>query len=222
MLVLLLLAARHYFGRSRQSALEVLSRSKEARAVRKAESSWRSGWTKSGTVPPVNETLIAIRALGAVRDGDRLKGLVRSLSRHEDDHTAWSSAAISALAVSGEREEALRLLDSNGGDDVANAVVAATEDSATTSRLLEMQRFGHLDLHGLSPTQVERLLKFLFDSALEIDGLSVVPGKGRHSSSNNGTSPVKAKMIQVVDSYPSLSLEPVENNLGAFVLRVAS
>lgn len=60
-------------GRRRLAPLEVLASSSDRRDVRRAETAWRRPLEKQGNAPPRSESDAALRALGAVADGDRIK-----------------------------------------------------------------------------------------------------------------------------------------------------
>ena len=81
-------------GRRRATPREILSTGTDRRDVRRAETAWRREY--ADRAPPVGETTAALRALGAVRDGDR----VASLLRWCDARGASSSRG----RVAGERE----------------------------------------------------------------------------------------------------------------------
>ena len=82
-------------GRQRSTPREILSTGTDRRDVRRAETAWRREY--ADRAPPISETTAALRALGAVRDGDRVESLLRWCDARGAAYSP--SAAVAALAL---------------------------------------------------------------------------------------------------------------------------
>ena len=234
-------------GRERKSAVEVLDDCwANARNVRKAETAWRREWQKVGAKPDCIEAAKAFRALGCIRDGDRVGALVRALDRCElspsEDLKEAYCAAICALAQAGAKDDAKTLLQKHrpdadllciamAGDDTDLVIVNdLRKDMVTQRALIKSQRFGRLDLHGLNWPQAKLALDFVMQQTdlpplrglveQHTTDLLVVTGKGIHSTT--GTSTIRAHLIDFLKDNAMVYEDNERIDPGAFRVRLLS
>jgi len=197
---------RSVLGKQRLAPLAVLRCSNTAKDIRRAETAWRKGL---GDGPaPLEDADAALRALGSVADGPRVRALLRRL----DKGGAYSpSAAIASLALCGDDAAAERLRRAVAAgappDSVALGLAGTAEIAeqcgakALAARfgaarpaclaLYALQRRGILDFHGLKAEDAVLALEILLDDeaagprAPVFPGdVLVVTGRGRHSPDN--------------------------------------
>ena len=195
-------------GRQRATPRDVLATSSDRRDVRRAETAWRREYADS--VPPPSETTTALRALGAVRDGDRVASLLRWL---DGRGAAYSpSAAVAALALAGETSAARARAASAPVDAVAAALADADAIAAHLVTLHAFQRTGALDLHGLDASEGVRAVSLLLDMP-STDEVLIITGRGKHSK---GASTVKRDVHELLTRRGAAF---VEENEGAVRLQ---
>ena len=164
-------------GRRRATPREILSTGTDRRDVRRAETAWRREY--ADRAPPVGETTAALRALGAVRDGDRVASLLRWCDARGAAYSP--SAAVAALALAGHATAARARAAASNVDAVA-AALTADGVSPHLAALHAAQRTGALDLHGLDPAEATRAVALLLDHRdLLTDDVLVITGRGKHS-----------------------------------------
>ena len=145
-------------GRQRLPPREILSTGTDRRDIRRAETAWRREC--ADRAPPVSETTAALRALGAVRDGDRVASLLRWCDARGAAYSP--SAAVAALALAGHATAARARAAASNVDAVA-AALTADGVSPHLAALHAAQRTGALDLHGLDPSEATRAVSLLLD-----------------------------------------------------------
>jgi len=198
-------------GRQRATPRDVLGTSTDRRAVRRAETAWRREY--ADIAPPPNEATTALRALGAVRDGDRVASLLRWL---DGRGAAYSpSAAVAALALAGETSAARARAASAPVDAVAAALAGADGSAPHLVTLHAFQRTGALDLHGLDASDATRACALLLDNRdiLGNDEVLIITGRGKHS---RGASAVKRDVHELLTRRGAAF---VEENEGAVRLQ---
>ena len=164
-------------GRRRATPREILSTGTDRRDIRRAETAWRREY--ADRAPPVGETTAALRALGAVRDGDRVASLLRWCDARGAAYSP--SAAVAALALAGHATAARARAAASNVDAVA-AALTADGVSPHLAALHAAQRTGALDLHGLDPAEATRAVSLLLDHRdLLTDDVLVITGRGKHS-----------------------------------------
>ena len=177
MLLQLALCVFIRIGRQRATPREILSTGTDRRDVRRAETAWRREY--ADRAPPVSETTAALRALGAVRDGDRVESLLRWCDARGAAYSP--SAAVAALALAGHATAARARAAASNVDAVA-AALTADGVSPHLAALHAAQRTGALDLHGLDPAEATRAVSLLLDHRdLLTDDVLVITGRGKHS-----------------------------------------
>ena len=177
MLLQLALCVFIRIGRQRLPPREILSTGTDRRDVRRAETAWRREY--ADRAPPVGETTAALRALGAVRDGDRVASLLRWCDARGAAYSP--SAAVAALALAGHKGAARARAAASNVDAVA-AALTADGVSPHLAALHAAQRTGALDLHGLDPAEATRAVALLLDHRdLLTDDVLVITGRGKHS-----------------------------------------
>ena len=216
-------------GRTKRQPLEVLNDPRvNYRQVRKAETSWRRKWQDKQTPKPA-EVEAVFRALGVIKDSDRIGALLRAVDRCEfrADTSRMFAAAMCALSISGAKDEAKQLLDRQpedadflalamAGDDDDDLMMELRHDTVAQRALIAMQRFGFLDLHGLNWDQAHLALRVVL-RAPEIthsDSLKVVTGRGRHCAPGKVT--LRDHVLELFNGDPMLQELP--DNAGAFRL----
>ena len=177
MLLQLALCVFIRIGRQRLPPREILSTGTDRRDIRRAETAWRREY--ADRAPPVSETTAALRALGAVRDGDRVASLLRWCDARDAAYSP--SAAVAALALAGHATAARARAAASDVDAVA-AALTADGVSPHLAALHAAQRTGALDLHGLDPSEATRAVSLLLDNRdLLTDDVLVITGRGKHS-----------------------------------------
>ena len=177
MLLQLALCVFIRIGRQRATPREILSTGTDRRDVRRAETAWRREY--ADRAPPGSETTAALRALGAVRDGDRVASLLRWCDARGAAYSP--SAAVAALALAGHATAARARAAASSVDAVA-AALTADGVSPHLAALHAAQRTGALDLHGLDPSEATRAVSLLLDHrGLLPDDVLVITGRGKHS-----------------------------------------
>ena len=177
MLLQLALCVFIRIGRQRLPPREILSTGTDRRDIRRAETAWRREY--ADRAPPVGETTAALRALGAVRDGDRVASLLRWCDARGAAYSP--SAAVAALALAGHATAARARAAASDVDAVA-AALTADGVSPHLAALHAAQRTGALDLHGLDPSEATRAVSLLLDNRdLLTDDVLVITGRGKHS-----------------------------------------
>ena len=197
-------------GRRRATPREILSTGTDRRDVRRAETAWRREY--ADRAPPVGETTAALRALGAVRDGDRVASLLRWCDARGAAYSP--SAAVAALALAGHATAARARAAASSVDAVA-AALTADGVSPHLAALHAAQRTGALDLHGLDPSEATRAVSLLLDHRdLLGDGdMLIITGRGKHS---RGGSAVKREVHELLTRRGAAF---VEENEGAVRLQ---
>ena len=197
-------------GRQRATPREILSTGTDRRDVRRAETAWRREY--ADRAPPVGETTAALRALGAVRDGDRVASLLRWCDARGAAYSP--SAAVAALALAGHATAARARAAASNVDAVA-AALTADGVSPHLAALHAAQRTGALDLHGLDPAEATRAVSLLLDHRdLLGDGdMLIITGRGKHS---RGGSAVKREVHELLTRRGAAF---VEENEGAVRLQ---
>jgi hypothetical protein len=196
-------------GRRRATPREILSTGTDRRDVRRAETAWRREY--ADRAPPVSETTAALRALGAVRDGDRVASLLRWCDARGAAYSP--SAAVAALALAG-RATAARARAAASDVDAVAAALTADGVSPHLAALHAAQRTGALDLHGLDPFEATRAVSLLLDHRdLLTDDVLVITGRGKHSQ---GGSAVKREVHELLTRRGAVF---VEENEGAVRLQ---
>ena len=196
-------------GRRRATPREILSTGTDRRDVRRAETAWRREY--ADRAPPVGETTAALRALGAVRDGDRVASLLRWCDARGAAYSP--SAAVAALALAGHATAARARAAASNVDAVA-AALTADGVSPHLAALHAAQRTGALDLHGLDPFEATRAVALLLDHRdLLTDDVLVITGRGKHSQ---GGSAVKREVHELLTRRGAVF---VEENEGAVRLQ---
>ena len=196
-------------GRRRATPREILSTGTDRRDVRRAETAWRREY--ADRAPPVGETTAALRALGAVRDGDRVASLLRWCDARGAAYSP--SAAVAALALAGHATAARARAAASNVDAVA-AALTADGVSPHLAALHAAQRTGALDLHGLDPSEATRAVSLLLDHRdLLTDDVLVITGRGKHSQ---GGSAVKREVHELLTRRGAVF---VEENEGAVRLQ---
>ena len=196
-------------GRRRATPREILSTGTDRRDVRRAETAWRREY--ADRAPPVSETTAALRALGAVRDGDRVASLLRWCDARGAAYSP--SAAVAALALAGHATAARARAAASNVDAVA-AALTADGVSPHLAALHAAQRTGALDLHGLDPAEATRAVSLLLDHRdLLTDDVLVITGRGKHSQ---GGSAVKREVHELLTRRGAVF---VEENEGAVRLQ---
>ena len=163
-------------GRRRATPREILSTGTDRRDVRRAETAWRREY--ADRAPPVSETTAALRALGAVRDGDRVASLLRWCDARGAAYSP--SAAVAALALAGHATAARARAAASNVDAVA-AALTADGVSPHLAALHAAQRTGALDLHGLDPAEATRAVALVLDHRDLLDDVLIITGRGKHS-----------------------------------------
>ena len=196
-------------GRQRATPREILSTGTDRRDVRRAETAWRREY--ADRAPPVGETTAALRALGAVRDGDRVASLLRWCDARGAAYSP--SAAVAALALAGHATAARARAAASNVDAVA-AALTADGVSPHLAALHAAQRTGALDLHGLDPAEATRAVALVLDHRdLLTDDVLVITGRGKHS---RGGSAVKREVHELLTRRGAMF---VEENEGAVRLQ---
>ena len=196
-------------GRRRATPREILSTGTDRRDIRRAETAWRREY--ADRAPPVSETTAALRALGAVRDGDRVASLLRWCDARGAAYSP--SAAVAALALAGHATAARARAAASNVDAVA-AALTADGVSPHLAALHAAQRTGALDLHGLDPAEATRAVSLLLDHRdLLTDDVLVITGRGKHSQ---GGSAVKREVHELLTRRGAVF---VEENEGAVRLQ---
>ena len=196
-------------GRQRATPREILSTGTDRRDIRRAETAWRREY--ADRAPPVSETTAALRALGAVRDGDRVASLLRWCDARGAAYSP--SAAVAALALAGHATAARARAAASNVDAVA-AALTADGVSPHLAALHAAQRTGALDLHGLDPSEATRAVSLLLDHRdLLTDDVLVITGRGKHSQ---GGSAVKREVHELLTRRGAVF---VEENEGAVRLQ---
>ncbi len=196
-------------GRRRATPREILSTGTDRRDVRRAETAWRREY--ADRAPPVGETTAALRALGAVRDGDRVASLLRWCDARGAAYSP--SAAVAALALAGHATAARARAAASNVDAVA-AALTADGVSPHLAALHAAQRTGALDLHGLDPSEATRAVSLLLDHRdLLTDDVLVITGRGKHSQKG---SVVKREVHELLTRRGAVF---VEENEGAVRLQ---
>ena len=196
-------------GRQRATPREILSTGTDRRDIRRAETAWRREY--ADRAPPVGETTAALRALGAVRDGDRVASLLRWCDARGAAYSP--SAAVAALALAGHATAARARAAASNVDAVA-AALTADGVSPHLAALHAAQRTGALDLHGLDPSEATRAVSLLLDHRdLLTDDVLVITGRGKHSQ---GGSAVKREVHELLTRRGAVF---VEENEGAVRLQ---
>ena len=196
-------------GRQRATPREILSTGTDRRDIRRAETAWRREY--ADRAPPVSETTAALRALGAVRDGDRVASLLRWCDARGAAYSP--SAAVAALALAGHATAARARAAASNVDAVA-AALTADGVSPHLAALHAAQRTGALDLHGLDPAEATRAVSLLLDHRdLLTDDVLVITGRGKHSQ---GGSAVKREVHELLTRRGAVF---VEENEGAVRLQ---
>ena len=192
-------------GRRRATPREILSTGTDRRDIRRAETAWRREY--ADRAPPVGETTAALRALGAVRDGDRVASLLRWCDARGAAYSP--SAAVAALALAGHATAARARAAASNVDAVA-AALTADGVSPHLAALHAAQRTGALDLHGLDPAEATRAVSLLLDHRdLLTDDVLVITGRGKHSQKG---SVVKSEVHELLTRRGAVF---VEENEGA-------
>ena len=196
-------------GRQRATPREILSTGTDRRDVRRAETAWRREY--ADRAPPGSETTAALRALGAVRDGDRVASLLRWCDARGAAYSP--SAAVAALALAGH-ETAARARAAASDVDAVAAALTADGVSPHLAALHAAQRTGALDLHGLDPAEATRAVALLLDHRdLLTDDVLVITGRGKHSQKG---SVVKSEVHALLERRGAAF---VEENEGAVRLQ---
>ena len=210
MLLQLALCVFIRIGRQRATPREILSTGTDRRDVRRAETAWRREY--ADRAPPVGETTAALRALGAVRDGDRVASLLRWCDARGAAYSP--SAAVAALALAGHATAARARAAASNVDAVA-AALTADGVSPHLAALHAAQRTGALDLHGLDPSEATRAVSLLLDHRdLLGDGdMLIITGRGKHSQKG---SVVKSEVHELLTRRGAAF---VEENEGAVRLQ---
>ena len=196
-------------GRQRLPPREILSTGTDRRDIRRAETAWRREY--ADRAPPVGETTAALRALGAVRDGDRVASLLRWCDARGAAYSP--SAAVAALALAGHAAAARARAAASNVDAVA-AALTADGVSPHLAALHAAQRTGALDLHGLDPAEATRAVSLLLDNRdLLTDDVLVITGRGKHSQKG---SVVKSEVHELLTRRGAVF---VEENEGAVRLQ---
>jgi hypothetical protein len=196
-------------GRQRATPREILSTGTDRRDVRRAETAWRREY--ADRAPPVSETTAALRALGAVRDGDRVASLLRWCDARGAAYSP--SAAVAALALAGHATAARARAAASSVDAVA-AALTADGVSPHLAALHAAQRTGALDLHGLDPAEATRAVALVLDHRdLLTDDVLVITGRGKHSQKG---SVVKREVHELLTRRGAVF---VEENEGAVRLQ---
>ena len=196
-------------GRQRATPREILSTGTDRRDVRRAETAWRREY--ADRAPPVSETTAALRALGAVRDGDRVESLLRWCDARGAAYSP--SAAVAALALAGHATAARARAAASNVDAVA-AALTADGVSPHLAALHAAQRTGALDLHGLDPSEATRAVSLLLDHRdLLTDDVLVITGRGKHSQKGSA---VKREVHALLERRGAVF---VEENEGAVRLQ---
>ena len=197
-------------GRRRATPREILSTGTDRRDVRRAETAWRREY--ADRAPPVGETTAALRALGAVRDGDRVASLPRWCDARGAAYSP--SAAVAALALAGHATAARARAAAASNVDAVAAALTADGVSPHLAALHAAQRTGALDLHGLDPAEATRAVSLLLDHRdLLTDDVLVITGRGKHSQ---GGSAVKREVHELLTRRGAVF---VEENEGAVRLQ---
>ena len=205
MLLQLALCVFIRIGRRRATPREILSTGTDRRDIRRAETAWRREY--ADRAPPVSETTAALRALGAVRDGDRVASLLRWCDARGAAYSP--SAAVAALALAGHATAARARAAASNVDAVA-AALTADGVSPHLAALHAAQRTGALDLHGLDPAEATRAVSLLLDHRdLLTDDVLVITGRGKHSQKG---SVVKSEVHELLTRRGAVF---VEENEGA-------
>ena len=209
MLLQLALCVFIRIGRRRATPREILSTGTDRRDIRRAETAWRREY--ADRAPPVGETTAALRALGAVRDGDRVASLLRWCDARGAAYSP--SAAVAALALAGHATAARARAAASNVDAVA-AALTADGVSPHLAALHAAQRTGALDLHGLDPSEATRAVSLLLDHRdLLPDDVLVITGRGKHSQKG---SVVKSEVHDLLTRRGAVF---VEENEGAVRLQ---
>jgi len=209
MLLQLALCVFIRIGRQRKTPREILSTGTDRRDIRRAETAWRREY--ADRAPPVSETTAALRALGAVRDGDRVASLLRWCDARGAAYSP--SAAVAALALAGH-ETAARARAAASDVDAVAAALTADGVSPHLAALHAAQRTGALDLHGLDPAEATRAVSLLLDHRdLLTDDVLVITGRGKHSQKG---SVVKSEVHELLTRRGAAF---VEENAGAVRLQ---
>ena len=196
-------------GRQRLPPREILSTGTDRRDIRRAETAWRREY--ADRAPPISETTAALRALGAVRDGDRVESLLRWCDARGAAYSP--SAAVAALALAGHATAARARAAASNVDAVA-AALTADGVSPHLAALHAAQRTGALDLHGLDPAEATRAVALVLDHRdLLTDDVLVITGRGKHSQ---GGSVVKREVHELLTRRGAAF---VEENEGAVRLQ---
>ncbi len=196
-------------GRRRATPREILSTGTDRRDIRRAETAWRREYADGA--PPVGETTAALRALGAVRDGDRVASLLRWCDARGAAYSP--SAAVAALALAG-RATAARARAAASNVDAVAAALTADGVSPHLAALHAAQRTGALDLHGLDPAEATRAVALVLDHRdLLPDDVLVITGRGKHSQKG---SVVKSEVHALLERRGAVF---VEENEGAVRLQ---
>ena len=196
-------------GRQRATPREILSTGTDRRDIRRAETAWRREY--ADRAPPVSETTAALRALGAVRDGDRVASLLRWCDARGAAYSP--SAAVAALALAGHATAARARAAASDVDAVA-AALTADGASPHLAALHAAQRTGALDLHGLDPAEATRAVSLLLDHRdLLTDDVLVITGRGKHSQKGSA---VKREVHALLERRGAVF---VEENEGAVRLQ---
>ena len=198
-------------GRRRATPREILSTGTDRRDIRRAETAWRREY--ADRAPPVGETTAALRALGAVRDGDRVASLLRWCDARGAAYSP--SAAVAALALAGHATAARARAAASSVDAVA-AALTADGVSPHLAALHAAQRTGALDLHGLDPAEATRAVALVLDHRDLLDDVLIITGRGKHSQKG---SVVKSEVHALLERRGAVF---VEENEGAVRLQRAT
>ena len=198
-------------GRRRATPREILSTGTDRRDVRRAETAWRREY--ADRAPPVGETTAALRALGAVRDGDRVASLLRWCDARGAAYSP--SAAVAALALAGHATAARARAAASDVDAVA-AALTADGVSPHLAALHAAQRTGALDLHGLDPAEATRAVALVLDHRDLLDDVLIITGRGKHSQKG---SVVKSEVHALLERRGAVFVE--ENEGAVRIQRVA-
>ena len=198
-------------GRQRSTPREILSTGTDRRDIRRAETAWRREY--ADRAPPVSETTAALRALGAVRDGDRVASLLRWCDARGAAYSP--SAAVAALALAGHATAARARAAASSVDAVA-AALTADGVSPHLAALHAAQRTGALDLHGLDPAEATRAVALVLDHRDLLDDVLIITGRGKHSQKG---SVVKSEVHALLERRGAVF---VEENEGAVRLQRAT
>ena len=211
MLLQLALCVFIRIGRQRSTPREILSTGTDRRDIRRAETAWRREY--ADRAPPVGETTAALRALGAVRDGDRVASLLRWCDARGAAYSP--SAAVAALALAGHATAARARAAASSVDAVA-AALTADGVSPHLAALHAAQRTGALDLHGLDPAEATRAVALVLDHRDLLDDVLIITGRGKHSQKG---SVVKSEVHALLERRGAVF---VEENEGAVRLQRAT